>query len=177
MSRHLALLRAINVGGRNKVPMARLREVASGLGFTDVATYIASGNLLFSSPKKPNALAGELSRACASEFGFDLDVVVADLDLVRHAVEDHPFADGEPKMVHAGFCDREVTTGVLEKLLAVATPNERYAVDGTLIFADYGPGGLHASRSAGRIAPALKPGFCTMRNLATTRTLLGLLQG
>ena len=49
MPRYLALLRGINVGGRNKVAMADLRDLAAGLGHSDVATYIQSGNLLFTS--------------------------------------------------------------------------------------------------------------------------------
>src|SRR5207344_462046 len=49
MSRYVALLRGINVGGKNSVPMGRLREVLEELGFTDVATYIASGNVIFDS--------------------------------------------------------------------------------------------------------------------------------
>jgi len=49
MATHIALLRGINVGGRNKVAMADLREVVSGLGHTDVVTYIQSGNVVFTS--------------------------------------------------------------------------------------------------------------------------------
>ena len=57
MSRYVALLRGINVGGKNSVPMARLRAVLEELGFTDVATYIASGNVNLLAP--PSASADE----------------------------------------------------------------------------------------------------------------------
>ncbi|HEU5420497.1 MAG TPA: DUF1697 domain-containing protein, partial [Streptosporangiaceae bacterium] len=50
MPRYAALLRGINVGGRNKVAMADLREIVESLGHTDVATYIQSGNVVFTSP-------------------------------------------------------------------------------------------------------------------------------
>ena len=50
MPRYVALLRGINVGGRNKVAMAELRRVAESLGHTEVVTYIQSGNLVFTSP-------------------------------------------------------------------------------------------------------------------------------
>ncbi len=176
MSRHLALLRAVNLGGRNKVPMAKLRALAEGLGFADVSTFIASGNLLFTSPDAPKALATRLTGALASEFGFDIDVVVVDAALLRHAVHDHPFADGDPRMVHVGFSDRPIPDTLLPRLREVATEHERYAVDGTLLFADYGAGGLHTSKSAPRIAPALKPGFATLRNYQTTAKLLDMLE-
>ena len=66
MARYAALLRGINVGGRNKVAMADLRELASALGHADVATYIQSGNLVFSSAEPdPAALADELEREIA----------------------------------------------------------------------------------------------------------------
>ena len=49
MTTYLVLLRGINVGGKNKVPMARLRELLEELGYSDVSTYIASGNVILSS--------------------------------------------------------------------------------------------------------------------------------
>ena len=52
MATHVALLRGINVGGRNKVAMADLREIMASLGHTDVATYIQSGNVVFSTDER-----------------------------------------------------------------------------------------------------------------------------
>ena len=61
MPTHVALLRGINVGGRNRVAMAALREVVEGLGHTEVATYIQSGNVVFTSEAAdPGTLAGAL---------------------------------------------------------------------------------------------------------------------
>ena len=70
MASHVALLRGINVGGRNKVSMAELREVVALLGHTGVATYIQSGNVLFSTAETDNAkLAGALESAIEDRFG------------------------------------------------------------------------------------------------------------
>jgi len=55
MATHIALLRGINVGGRNKVSMADLRAVVAGLGHTEVATYIQSGNVVFSTAETDTA--------------------------------------------------------------------------------------------------------------------------
>ena len=64
MATHLALLRGINVGGRNKVPMAELREVVTSLGYTGVTSYIQSGNVLFTAPDSDTAkLASALEAA------------------------------------------------------------------------------------------------------------------
>ena len=74
MTSHVALLRGINVGGRNKVPMADLREVVTSLGHTGVSTYIQSGNVLFSTADKDTAkLAAALEAAIEERFGIVMD--------------------------------------------------------------------------------------------------------
>ncbi len=76
MPTHVALLRGINVGGRNRVAMADLREVVSSLGHAGVATYIQSGNVLFSSDQADTArLAADLEQAIAGRLGVQPGVV------------------------------------------------------------------------------------------------------
>lgn len=75
--RYAALLRGINVGGKNRVPMARLREVFQEVGHTDVRTYINSGNIVFESPRlHVGALSQHLEAAIETEFGFPTRVLV-----------------------------------------------------------------------------------------------------
>jgi uncharacterized protein (DUF1697 family) len=75
--RYVALLRGINVGGRNKVPMARLKEVFQEVGHTKVRTYINSGNIIFESPRlEVRDLSDELEAAIETEFGFPARVLV-----------------------------------------------------------------------------------------------------
>jgi uncharacterized protein (DUF1697 family) len=75
MARLIALLRAVNVGNR-KLPMAELRALCSELGWTEVETYIQSGNILFRSPGKAEAIEAALEEAIAKRFGFDSPVMV-----------------------------------------------------------------------------------------------------
>ena len=82
---HVALLRGINVGGRNRVAMADLREVVLGLGYTDVATYIQSGNVVFTSEEADTATTPRRSSAIAEHLGVQPKVIVltrAELALV-----------------------------------------------------------------------------------------------
>src|SRR4029077_19444585 len=76
MATHVALLRGINVGGNNKVPMAELREVGASLGHTAVSTYIQSGNVLFTAQEgaaaDAPALAAGLEQAIEQAFGLRL---------------------------------------------------------------------------------------------------------
>ena len=75
--RYAALLRGINVGGNKKIAMAELREVLTGLGYTDVTTYLQSGNAVFTAPKRSaQALARVLEDTIADRFGMKVSVVI-----------------------------------------------------------------------------------------------------
>ena len=120
MATHIALLRGINVGGRNKVSMADLRTVVAGLGHTGVATYIQSGNVLFTSGETDTeALATALEEAIASNLGVKPAVVVLSRDDLARAVRDNPYpGEPNPRMVHAAFFRGPVPAGAAEAIEA-----------------------------------------------------------
>lgn len=93
MTAYAALLRGINVGGRHKVPMARLRELAGELGYRDVATYVQSGNLLLSTSDSAAAVERELAAALEREFGFDVPVIVRTRQQLATVLERDELAD------------------------------------------------------------------------------------
>ena len=96
---HVALLRGINVGGRSKVPMAELRSVMEAVGFGDLRTYIQSGNVVFSSTKKPSAVA--IERALEKAFGFDIAVMLRTAAEMAEVVAVNPYED--TAKVHVAF--------------------------------------------------------------------------
>ena len=120
MATHIALLRGINVGGRNKVSMADLRAVVAGLGHTGVATYIQSGNVVFSTAENDiAALAAGLEEAIASAFGTQVRVVVISRDELAQVMRDNPYStEPNPKMVHAVFFRGPVPAGAAEAIEA-----------------------------------------------------------
>ena len=75
MTRYVVLLRGINVGGKNPVPMARLREVLAELGYADVVTYIASGNVILRSDRGPDRIKGEIEAALPKAFKLHSELV------------------------------------------------------------------------------------------------------
>jgi uncharacterized protein (DUF1697 family) len=79
-SRHIVLLRGINLGPNRRVAMPRLREVLEQAGFEDVRTYVQSGNIVLSSGDPSDAVAATCERVIAEEFGFDVPVVVRTRD-------------------------------------------------------------------------------------------------
>jgi len=91
MSPYVALLRGINVGGARKVPMSELRELFEQAGMSDVRTYIASGNVIFTSGRKPGPrLERSLEEAIERKFGFEVPVLVRDADNVASVVSELP---------------------------------------------------------------------------------------
>lgn len=105
MPSHVALLRGINLGGRNRVAMSDLRELVASLGHTDVATYVQSGNVVFTAAgADPEDLAAELERAIADRLGIAPRVVVRTRTELAVVISDNPYPDEEnPKAVHAVF--------------------------------------------------------------------------
>lgn len=88
---HVALLRGVNVGGKNRVEMARLRDLFEGLGHKDVRTFINSGNVIFRARGRGNP-ARAITAAIEKEFGFPVEVLVKDLEAmerVERAIPEH----------------------------------------------------------------------------------------
>ena len=92
-TRHLALLRGINVGGNNIIPMAKLRAAFEALGFDEVQTYIASGNVVFSSPKPPSRDVIEVM--LAKQFSYAAKIVLLKANELKKVVAEAPSGFGE----------------------------------------------------------------------------------
>ncbi len=173
--RRVALLRGINVGGARKVPMADLRELATSLGWTEVATHLQSGNLLFTAVGSDVELSKTLTAALKKWFGMDIDVVVRTGEELHRLVTGHPFADGDPGHVVIACCDRPVSSAAEAKLTGLAAEGERLRVVGADIYADF-PQGQARSKLAAQLVSALEPATGTARNLRTMTKLAQMLQ-
>lgn len=90
MKRYIALLRGVNISGKNKLPMVRLKEALEAQGFLDVKTWLNSGNVAFSGEETDTAeLADRMGRVILDQFGLDIPVFVLPqeelADILRHA--------------------------------------------------------------------------------------------
>jgi uncharacterized protein (DUF1697 family) len=147
MGRHVALLRAVNVGGR-KLPMAGLRALAEGLGWSEVATYIQSGNLVFAAQGMIEDLEGRLERAIAKEFGFDVPVIVRSAAQWKRYPATNPFAAEaakEPGRVMLLLSKRAPAAGAEAAIEAKAAAGERVRRAGDALWIHY-PGGAGTSK-------------------------------
>lgn len=92
MKSYVALLRAVNVSGQNKVPMAELRAHLGQAGYQDVTTYVQSGNLVLCAPATPEPkLVGDLEREIRRSFGLTITVLVRTKDQLREIRSANPF--------------------------------------------------------------------------------------
>jgi len=176
-SRHVALLRAVNVGGR-KVAMARLRELFAGAGFTDVSTYIQTGNVIFTSDRPPGPRISELERQIDVEFGVPGTVILRSAAELAAVIGANPYLDREPDQakLHVTFL---VGTPDPAKVAAASVPageSAEFQVTGRDVF-------LHTPDGYGRTKVSNSylerrlgtPG--TTRNWRTVLKLHGLVAG
>jgi len=190
MATHVALLRGINVGGRNKVPMAELRQVVTGVGPTGVTTYIQTGNVLFDAAGTSTAeLASALEAGIAAAFGIQPPVVVLTRDELAKVLQDNPYPkEPNPKLVHVVFLAAEPPKELLDRLAAAASAaaakgaRDTVTVIGPALFLHTpdGYGKSELALSVFRVIDALnkqKKGdgvAATARNWATATKLLSL---
>lgn len=99
MNAYVILLRGINVGGKNKVSMAQLREYLTDIGFADVSTYIASGNIILKSDKKPAEIQKIIEDLLPQKFRLDSELIKA---LVLNKKQLQSVVDNRP----SGFGDQ-----------------------------------------------------------------------
>jgi uncharacterized protein (DUF1697 family) len=163
MTVFVALLRAVNVGGTGSLPMAELKAICEGLGFSDVKTYIQSGNVLFRSDDAEKTVEERLDEALGKTMGKQPGVMVRSRRELDGIVADAPFPKAKPNFLLVYFLPEKPPGDALEKM--VAPDGEEAKLAGREIYVHY-PNGSGRSKLK---LPALKPG--TSRNLNTVRKL------
>jgi uncharacterized protein (DUF1697 family) len=97
MTRYVAFLRGINVGGRKMIKMAELARLLSAAGFKNVRTFIASGNVIFDAPQKESKmLAGKIEKTLLKGLGYEVSVVVMTIDKLKAITKRNPFKRVNP---------------------------------------------------------------------------------
>ncbi|MEO8811283.1 MAG: DUF1697 domain-containing protein [Caulobacteraceae bacterium] len=163
MTSYVALLRAVNVGGTGKLPMADLLRICAGCGFSAVETFIASGNVVFDSDGDERAVKTALAAALERHAGKPIGVLARTGPQMAAVLADNPFADRPPNRTVAIFLDapppRDTLAGVTGR------DAEEIALGRREIYVAYGEG---MSQSRLRIAAAAQG---TARNMNTVARL------
>ena len=152
MGRKVALLRAVNVGGR-KLPMYALRELCAGIGWAEAETYIQSGNVLFAAEGEREALERSLEEAIAAHFGMEVPVMVRSAaEWARH-VGENPFpaaAEAEPNRLMLLVSKGPPAEGAEQAIQAKAAAGEQVRRAGDVLWIHY-----RAGAGTSKLTPSL----------------------
>ncbi|MDB6062428.1 MAG: hypothetical protein JWM78_2531 [Verrucomicrobiaceae bacterium] len=164
MKTYIALLKSINVGGKNLLPMKELVALLEENSFLNIKTYIQSGNVIFQSKVKPQAV-GEL---IANKFGFKPEVFILEKSELDAAIKRNPYSPAEGKLVHFYFCNKTPTLN-MDRLKALAAKSEQYFLKGKVFYL-HAPNGVSRSKLVANIESCLGMP-ATGRNLNTVNKL------
>lgn len=169
MTTYIALLRGINLGARNRVPMARLRELVEQQATTDVRTYIASGNVVFKSNEPAAKLRSSIEHAIEGEFNIQILVALVTAAQLKRVVKGNPYPRAEPGTLHVAFAVEPLTQADQRSLNALDFPPEELTATRTHVYLHlpngFGTGQLNKSLDK------LIGKRVTVRNWRTVETL------
>jgi uncharacterized protein (DUF1697 family) len=163
MGSFVALLRAVNVGGTGKLPMSDLKAMCEELGFDAVRTYIASGNVVFTSRKSEAAVKSALEKQLAAYAGKPVGVLVRSASEMALVASDNPFPKAAPNRTMAVFLDRAPPADTLARVRG--QKDEQIKLGRREIYVHYGAGMAKSKL----VIPAARLG--TARNMNTVATL------
>jgi uncharacterized protein (DUF1697 family) len=163
MGAFVALLRAVNVGGTGRLPMSDLKAICEELGFGAVRTYIASGNVVFTSRKSEAAVKSALEKRLAAYAGKPVGVLVRSAAEMAQVASDNPFPRAALNRTMAIFLDRVPPADTLT--LVRGQKDEQIKLGRREIYVHYGEGMAKSKL----VIPAAKLG--TARNINTVVTL------
>lgn len=175
MPRSVAFLRGINLGPARRVSMPRLRELAEGLGYTDVGSYLNSGNLVLTTSDAAARIEQRLQAALSEDFGLPVDVAVRTPARLAAIVAENPFPDGDRGQVTVAFLTRAAPPEAKRRVAAAAAEHEPFVFSGQEVY-------VHYTRGQGRSKLALTFSAvlgvsATVRNLRTVTKVLELAGG
>jgi uncharacterized protein (DUF1697 family) len=166
MTDYAALLRAVNVGGTGKLPMADLKAMCVEAGFSGVSTYIASGNVLFTSTLKAASVKALLEKRLHAYAGKPVGVIIRTAEELSAVLKSNPFPKAAPNRTVAIFLDDAPSKDAVSSV--TGRKNEELALGKREIYVHYGEGMADSKLKI----PAAKMG--TARNMNTVAKLVEL---
>jgi uncharacterized protein (DUF1697 family) len=177
MPTYISMLRGINVGGHNKVPMDKLRQMFESLGFKGVRTHIQSGNVIFKAAKSdPVKLSAKIEKKILAQFGFPVRVITRTPEELCRNIEGNPFAKeckAEPSKVLIAFLAETPSAEAVKKLEALACATELVRHSGREVYLYYRDGMGRAKLSSTLLEKALAV-TATARNWNTVTKLCAM---
>lgn len=166
----IILLRGINVSGKNKIPMADLREMLNELDFQNVQTYIQSGNIILESGLSKDSICDKIKIGIKSKFNYDVPVIARTIPEWKKAIKKYPFPTENEKIVAFSFLDK---TAEINEIEFKNIGEDQFKIDGDVIYI-YCPNGFGKSKITNNLFERKLKVTATTRNLRTTLKLLDL---
>lgn len=174
---YISILRGINVGGRNSIKMDALRQMYSNLGYTNVQSYIQSGNVLFHhQTSDTRTLAQAISSCIAETFGIVVPVLVLSMQELRDAINNNPFTSANPKdpnTIHLTFLAETPDTTLVDKINPEQFRPDEFRLSGKMIYL-HCPNGYGIAKLNNTFFEKKLKTTATTRNLKTTTELLAM---
>jgi uncharacterized protein (DUF1697 family) len=171
---YVAMLRGINVSGSKPIKMEALRASFEALGFTNVRTYVQSGNVVFTAKDRAaGPLGAKIAARIERDFGFDVPTMVLGAETLARVVDENPFAGKkgvDPTKLHVTFLAEAPVAGGLEKMQAVSSGRDQFQCLGTSIYLVCPDGYGRTKLNNNAFERALRVG-ATTRNWKTVTTL------
>ena len=171
---HVALMRGINVGGKNKLPMKDVVALFEKVGCRSVRTYIQSGNVVFQGdPAVAESVVDEVPRRIAKRFGYWVPVVLRSAEELRDAATRNPFVaeQPDPKHLHVGFLADAPDSDAVASLDPARSTGDRFAVLGREVYLHV-PGGMARTKLTTDYFDRRLDTVMTVRNWRTVSRLL-----
>ena len=175
MATWIGLLRGINVGGNNILPMAALKKDLESLKLNNVRTYIQSGNFVFESySKTASSLSGKITRRIEEQHGFRPKLLILNHKELMAAVQFNPFpkAVSDPKTLHFAFLAKPSINPNTKALDESKSPTESYKLTDRVFYL-HAPDGIGRSKLAANVEKHLGV-VTTARNFRTVSKLLSM---
>ncbi len=175
---HVALMRGINVGGKNKLPMKDLAELFAGAGCGDVRTYIQSGNVLFSAPRGVlTKLPGLVAARIAERFGYRTPVVLRTADELAETIANNSFltAGAAEETLHVMFLADVPSARAVGDLDPRRSPGDTFVVRGRDVYLRL-PNGAARTKLTNAYFDSKLATVSTGRNWRTVTKLLEMMK-
>jgi uncharacterized protein (DUF1697 family) len=178
MPRYAVLLRGINLGPNNRIAMPALREALADAGFTDVQTYVQSGNAVVTSGAKAEAVRRQVEELIRERFGLEIAVLVRSAADLKRIAEANPLGKvaTDPKRQQVTFLERKLPAKTLAELEAAAANGEQVAARGRELYS-WTPDGIARSKLWAKLAGKSLGVTATSRNWTTVEALRELAGG
>ena len=172
---HVALLRGINVGGNNPLPMKELARMFSAAGCANVRTYIQSGNVIFEAPGEAAKIAQVITANTEKQFGYRVPIVTRTSEQLLKTIRDNPFLKrADEKMLHVYFLAHSPNTAAIAALDPARSVPDAFHVRGQEIYLHL-PNGMGRSKLTNAYFDSKLSTICTARNWATVLKLAAMM--